>query len=351
MSKDFILIDPRLKHAFASMFLYGLERIFGNRQIKYRISPFRELRHTSVEENFDQYLAFIVGKNLRVIVDYRDKSTFNLEALSWSDIYAKVNFKSTEIEGLSSDFINKIIPIGPNFGINQWSLLGLYGEFLLNRLRIGFRSDLMVDLRTYMAGYNWTRRRRRIEDYRVSTSDSGYVFHASRYYTNQSHGATTNRVRAEFIRAVRACEGVQFEGGLVGARPGNEEFGDLALRQGYASAVYLNKTARSSVVFNTPAAWGCNGWKLGEYFALGKAIISTPFVNDIPPGVEHGINIHILDVSLPVREQVKGLLDDQSYREHLERNARTYFEDHLEPEKMMAGILECGRKMAKRVQA
>ena len=35
-------------------------------------------------------------------------------------------------------------------------------------------------------------------------------------------------------------------------------------------------------VFNTPAFWDCHGWKLGEYMALGKCIISTPLSNELP---------------------------------------------------------------------
>ena len=72
---------------------------------------------------------------------------------------------------------------------------------------------------------------------------------------------------------------IRFEGGF---RPrqnhdvtGYEEFtvpGSFGMRE------YMDKTKQSMLAFSTPAVHDCFGWILGEYLALGKAIISTPIL-------------------------------------------------------------------------
>lgn len=304
--------------------------------------PFWGLAHTDRENDFDHYMAFVDSNGIRYVVDYRDKSDIRQPALDWCDVYCKVNYKKSVVDSLEKGASDKIHPLGPNFGINQWSPFELYSTFALNRWKIGLRSDWPVGLRAFLAGYNWTRRRRRIEDYQAVQSDPDYVFHASRFYRQQAHGEETNDARARFVRVARAFPNVKFEGGLVASGVPDAGYEDVWLREGFATSFYLEKTARSAIVFNTPAAWGCHGWKLGEYMALGKAIVSMPFVNDLPPGIEHGVNIHIIEGLDDLEDSVNRLLKDAAYRRKLEVNARAYFEEYLEPERLMKRILALG---------
>jgi hypothetical protein len=97
---------------------------------------------------------------------------------------------------------------------------------------------------------------------------------------------------------------------------------------------WVKKTKESELVFNTPAFWDCHGWKLGEYLALGKAIITTPLSNDLPKPLIHGTHVHVIPDSSTesIREAVVYILENSSYRKHLESNARKYWEDYGTPE-------------------
>ena len=92
-----------------------------------------------------------------------------------------------------------------------------------------------------------------------------------------------------------------------------------------------------SFSFNTPAFWDCHGWKLGEYLALGKAIISTPLSNDLPAPLIHGQHIHIIPDSSKesIREAVVLLINNPDYRENLEKNALNYWNEFGNPEKSL----------------
>ena len=335
-------VDPRCKHVYASMYLWGLEQVYGKREVRFSMRPFRELTQTDQENDFDHYMAFVDDKNIRYVIDYRDKSDIHQAAIDWCDIYGKVNYRKSVIDLLAVKRKDKIHPVGPNFGINQWSSVGLYSTFLVNRAKIGWQSGWPVGLRVFLGSYNWTRRRRRIQEYQAVQSDPGYIFHASRFYRRQSHGEETNDARARFVRVARAAPNVNFEGGLVDSGQVAAGYEDVCLMEGFTTSSYLEKTALSAVVFNTPAAWGCHGWKLGEYMALGKAILSAPFVNDLPPGIEHGKNIHIIEQLDELEDAVKLLLRDHTYRRRLEVSARAYFEEFLEPAHLMRRILALG---------
>ena len=55
-------------------------------------------------------------------------------------------------------------------------------------------------------------------------------------------------------------------------------------------------------------------WDLGEYLALGKAIISTPLFNDLPAPLTHGINIHFVENDVDsIKEAVSYIIANPDY--------------------------------------
>ena len=95
----------------------------------------------------------------------------------------------------------------------------------------------------------------------------------------------------------------------------------------------MEKTKRSVLVFNTPAFWDCHGWKLGEYLAMGKCIVSTELSNDLPFPLEHGKNIHFVENDKDeIKEAIKYIIRHPDYRIKLENGARLYWEQYGTPE-------------------
>ena len=110
-------------------------------------------------------------------------------------------------------------------------------------------------------------------------------------------------------------------------------FNNVVVNQGEPFALWIEKTKRSALVFNTPAFWDCHGWKLGEYLALGKCIVSTKLSNDLPHPLEHGVNIHFVEKSEEsMCEAVEYILTHPDYRHKLEKGAREYWETYGTPE-------------------
>ena len=108
----------------------------------------------------------------------------------------------------------------------------------------------------------------------------------------------------------------------------------------YSMSAYLTKVGRSDVRFNNPAVHGCLGWKLGEFLALGKAIVSLPLDRALPAPLEHGVHIHIVDGSPEsLDDALARLRSDDAYRTMLENNARGWYEEHLAPHRLAARLL------------
>ena len=135
---------------------------------------------------------------------------------------------------------------------------------------------------------------------------------------------------------------MSFEGGFA-PRSMNDipGFEKQTVQCRYAFDEYLHKIKKSALVFNTPAVAGCHGWKLGEFLALGKAIISTPLSRQLPIELRHGEHLHIVDGSQEaVQQAVELLCRDHDYRCHLEQNARNYFNKYLHPRCVIERLIE-----------
>jgi glycosyltransferase involved in cell wall biosynthesis len=105
--------------------------------------------------------------------------------------------------------------------------------------------------------------------------------------------------------------------------------------------VYMGKIMDSLMVFNTPAVKKCHGWKLPEFLAWGKAIITTPMWRMLPAPMVDGEDVIVTDGSIgDLSEKVQAVMSDPILRKRLEQNARKYYDTYLTPERVISRILE-----------
>jgi len=108
----------------------------------------------------------------------------------------------------------------------------------------------------------------------------------------------------------------------------------------------MQKIKKSAIVFNTPAVLSCHGWKLGEFLAMGKAIVSTAHTNVLPAPLDEGINIIYVDGNEPdsYQQKINELLASDAKRNLIGKNAKLYFETFLAPEKIIEKLYTQARK-------
>lgn len=344
-----IIIDPRSSYAYGSFYVLGMNNIFGSKNVQYSIKPFKSLG--------------TVGSNLRFLLVDGDKQTkYFIQAddeyhiipsvYEWCDVYGHVN--SNYIQNPRSNY-PKVISLAPSFGIrvdekacyvmlssliqlpSMWPYILNASEW--NKYTQRMECNRVRNLKHYFGRrYRAWKNRLPLSSYEHSIqSEDNYIFFLSTlWYNNQwnKNDEGVNLRRAHFIRACKSIHTCQFEGGLLGdASSSNDLFADVYTAQGVAFPDWIEKTKRSALVFNTPAFWDCHGWKLGEYLALGKCIISTKLSNDLPYPLEHGVNIHFVDnTEESMREAIEYILAHPDYRHKLEKGAREYWEKYGTPE-------------------
>lgn len=268
--------------------------------------------------------------NVKLIIDSNDSNKIDVEKLIWCDIYGKVNFNNYSI---LEDYCSKIKPIGPSFAIKIWNLPITIFIFLMNFIRF---KKFISNKREFLANYWRQKNRLPLECYTNSHSVEGYVFFVSSIWKNEK---LTNLARAAFIKGCKGLE-IFFEGGFAPRNDGhNMEFDSLVVAKRYGLKEYIRKIKLSSIVFSTPAVLSCHGWKLGEFLALGKAIITTNHINILPAELKDNVHVIYVDDIKFIEDKIKTVMEDNNLRRMLEINARKYFDTYLAPKNVIKRLL------------
>ena len=344
--KTKIIIDPTTNIVYSSFYIKGLYQFFGKRNVRFARSMkfFKDLKRKEVPFAHDQYLAFVIvedKKIYRVVIDFRDESSIEETAHNWCDVYAKINLNK---ELTNPRFLSKIINIPPGFATNLWGYWKT-GFYCFRNFICSFYS-LPVTIRTHVGYYYLQLKRPKIEVFQPGKSKKNYIFFNSTLWTYDCTLETTNVWRKKFVEECLSNEKIEFEGGFIASptNPNYEKYKNLVSIKRYDTKEYLSKTKISGLVFNTPSVWGCHGWKLGEYLAMGKAIISTPFNNEIPFGLVHGEAIHYIENESEITPTINRIFSDDKYRNKLEQNAYEYYLNHGTPEKVIKQVYDSLKK-------
>lgn len=324
-----IIIDPEDDIQYMSFYIKGLFDIFGKNNVSFDFHAFDEI---PIEERHTRTMRLIINKGIgerRCTIDANDSYQVNEVLYNWSDTYGSVN---ANFNKTPEHLRKKLVSLCPSFAINYTKITdacfqAVKGVMTTHRNK-----------RKYLGCWKRTIQRPQLEDYVASKSKENYVFHLSTLWQSDEWNKNDQGVnwrRARFIRACKEMEPlVTFEGGLVSSRKdeGVKLYEDC-LCQRYSNADCLRKTKESSIVFNTPAYWDCHGWKLGEYMALGKVVLSTPLSNDLPSPLTNGVHVHLVnDCSIEeLKNSIKYLINNKNYCEQLGKNIRKYWEEYGTP--------------------
>lgn len=319
-----VWIDTASDILYSSFYIKALQVKFKNQSIHFTCEPFKNL---SLKDRLSVMLFIIRTGNTerRFAIDMSDQDHIHPSLYEWSDVYGHVNCPTDNQQ-------EKLIALCPSFGVRCWGYTSTLRHILL-------ASQQTPDsLRRTIGKHYRMLRRPKYEDYIIAkkTIDNNFVFHCSTLWKSDEwnrNDETVNLTRAHFIRAAKSIKGLQFEGGMVSHRvdDGAHLFDDC-LTHPYPADEYLQLTQRSSFVFNTPAYWGCHGWKLGEYMAMGKAILSTRIQNALPSPLLHGFHIHIIENTIDsISDGIQYMYSHPDYCQKLGQNIQKYWEQYGSP--------------------
>ena len=322
------IVDPCDNILYKSFYIYGLEQLLGRRNVYYNAKSFSSLSDESRNTKSIRFIIEDANKQRRFMIACDDMYQVIPELYEWCDVYGNVNanFPKTPHE-----YHKKLVSLCPSFAVRCWS-----APTAISHAVQEMPKDLN-GLRKHFGKYKRMLQRNEYSSYRsLFCSDNDYLFMCSTLWTNNEWNKvddTVNLSRAMFIRAGRSIENLRVEGGFVPSKTSSVELFNDCLCDHVNAHEWLHKTQRSMCVFNTPAYWQCHGWKLGEYMALGKAIITTPLSNDLPHPLVHEEHIHVVENNQEsMRDAILYMLNHPEYRHKLESNIVDYWQQYGTPQ-------------------
>ena len=277
-----------------------------------------------------RYIAFYLADDptARCFVALHDHAEVNPLALEWARIVGMVNVSADDVARH-----RQVVPVGPTFGVRLSRRLTARHVWHAARFAGAKGSRSVVQ-----GAITHERRRVTSDAYIARPGDPDYVFFTAWPWAKHPE---VNPPRVRFIEAAHRAPGLEFDGGFAPRRRSDlPELLPYTAARRYGIGEYLDKVARSAVAFNNPAVHGCLGWKLGEFLALGKAIVTMPLGRALPEPLDHGVHVHVVDGSADsFDDALERIRSDDAYRHSLELNARAWYERNLEPSQCVGRLL------------
>lgn len=322
-----IIVSAGSSLQYYGHYLAGIESTVGPVDVTFASQDLPAIRSTR------DGMALVLADGTRLFLDADDHAGIDTAALEWCDAYGKVNLLPHDLE---TPIAHKLVPLGPSFGL-RWTSWHSAARLALAASRTD-GSTVPAHSRLVALARHFSRRRP-LSDYRPGTSDPSRMFFLATYWHQHPEA---NTERQTIWDAIVADGRWHTTGGFVGAPDAVPE----ALRSNGRLRVqeYLEQTRRSLAAINTPAVHGCLGWKLGEFLALGKAIVTLPIAQVMPGAFDLERHVAVVERADDVIDTLARLSADHVERSRLETSARRYFLEEVAPDAAMARLVSVARQ-------
>jgi hypothetical protein len=291
-----------------------------------------------------------VVEGVKLHFDTHDAMELAEGELERCDLYFKRSYSGSLVEKLPIGQRNKVRPLGFNYRVlpdllDSFSIARTYG------LKGMSRSTLASFKRAIDAGNS-------IEFHpRAATMQSPPEFSAppqvlfltaaydpyegpDRSKEKIEDRIHVNETRARCMRALREALGTRFTGGFSASKYTLAHYPDLALPpEATSQKNYLQTLKSFPICVATTGLHRSNGWKLAEYIAFSKAILTEKLAFEVPGHFKAARNY--LEFSSP-EECVHGalkLIEDRNLRQALMHNNAAYYQLHLRPDRLIRNAL------------
>jgi hypothetical protein len=323
-----------------------------------RRTPIRyENEATHLTDAGHAHLDAVLDPGVRLHFDTHDSKEIARGELDDCDFYFKRSYLQAEVAALPPGQRPKVLPLGLNYrvlpdGIDLFALRrSLSLEGLSRALLSGAKQAL--DSRNR---FGFQPRLSRME----STPDYGappnVLFLVAAYdpYDDPRRSPEKiedriwiNETRARCIRLLKESLGSRFLGGFSRSRFTLEHYAELVVPPQMTSQENYVRTLRGyPICVASTGLHGSIGWKLAEYVAFSKAILSEQLVYEVPGGFARGTNY--LEFTSP--EECLGaavrLIEDVQLRQRIMRNNAAYYLQSLQPAALLKNALTKALELA-----
>lgn len=143
-------------------------------------------------------------------------------------------------------------------------------------------------------------------------------------------------MRVQCIRLLRSELGPTLVGGLLPSEDAIRDFPDCIIDQAITRKPnYLKRVMQSDVCIATRGLRASNGWRLGEFVAASRAIVSEPLRYTVPGNFSPGRNYLEMASHEDCVKQTLRLLNDSHLRATIMQANQHYYQEFVRPDSLV----------------
>lgn len=274
-------------------------------------------------------------------IDLRDRSDLVTDRLlERSDIYLKRSYYEPDLLHLSSELKQKVIPFGLNYACRTRQSTRRILSVIARHMAIDlFHSPKRVvnqlnPRRSILYQYLTTALASDFEQEPESDLEPTILFQTRIYEPEEIYPddpCEVNEERVALVRALREAFGAKFIGGLVPTAYAKERYPDAVSDQPTRQSQYVALSKRSMIAIYTRGLCHSLAFKLPEYLAASKCIVSRELRNQLPQPLVEGQHYLEFDTPEECVERCRNLLAQPELARHLRREAWRYYQQEVKP--------------------
>lgn len=289
------------------------------------------------------------GKDYLLAIDLRDRSdVLALPLVELCDVYLKRSYYEPDLSDVPDPLKRKIIPFGLNYGCRSaLSTSRVFSALIPNLAASLLRSPKKVmgqlnPRHSILYQYMTTALEADFEQKPEAEVEGSVLFQTRVYEPDEiypDNPLEVNEGRVRLVRALRETFGEKFRGGLVPTRYAREHYPDAVSEQPTRQSQYIAWGKQSLVGVYTRGLYHSLAFKLPEYLAAAKCIVSEPLRNKLPQPLvagEHYVEFHTPEECV---EHCAHLLEDETLASGLRQRAWNYYQREVKPAAHLDGVL------------
>ena len=301
------------------------------------------------------HLDAIIDGKIKIHFDTHDGEDIATSELDDCDFYFKRSYLPSLIATLPPEQRNRIEPLGLNYRVLPSSVdwfaarrgVSLRDQPVQRALREAFDVGNILGYKPRLG---------LMESPPEPNAEPRVLFLAATYDPYDDPGRTPDKIeerisinetRARYIRLLKGALGERFTGGFAGSAFASKQYPDLIVPASVTTQASYIATMRSHpICVATTGLHGSIGWKLAEYVAFSKAIMTEKLRYGVTG--DFGPNRNYLEFASPedCAAAAVRLVEDGDLRERLMLNNAAYYRAFVRPDALVAHALARARGVA-----
>jgi hypothetical protein len=343
--------DPSVAQIMTGLVMLARQGEIRLRQDVEHVETFRPYLPPHLQYARESAFRLLVERDLRLYIDVHDGHQIDEEAARSCDLYFK---RSYAPDRLPTAVAHKIRPLGLNYEIHAT------GVDLCEARRIfAFSPGVRVRRTLKFVGKSLLAsvgRGPHITTARLTSApvldlEPRVLLMTAVYDPDDIQGHVPeliaerrelNHMRVACVRLLRKELGELFFGGVQHSAFARREYPDALLANGELAdkRAYLSLLRNFPICIATTGLHGSIGWKLAEYVAMSKAIVTEPLKYGVPGGFGEPANYLTFSSPEECLEKVTMLIEDADLRGTLMTNNARYYADYARPDALVRHMLD-----------